>query len=72
MSSTRREKSSKHGASAAQLEKERDALRRSYLRLQEELELLKRRLFIAKAERVDTRQLELEFAAKTRYASSKR
>lgn len=50
----------------AQLEKERDALRCSHARLQEELELLKRRLFIAKAERVDTRQLELEFAAKMR------
>jgi transposase len=30
------------------------------------LELLKRRLFIAKAERIDTAQLELEFAAKLR------
>jgi hypothetical protein len=29
-----------------------------------ELELLKKRLFVAKAERVDVEQLELEFAAK--------
>ena len=36
------------------LTKERDRLRASHDRLREELELLKRRLFIAKAERVDT------------------
>ncbi|MGH8309042.1 MAG: IS66 family transposase [Steroidobacteraceae bacterium] len=51
----------------AELEKERDNLRASHERLRQELELFKRRLFIAKAERVDdTRQLELEFAAKMR------
>jgi transposase len=48
------------------LTKERDLLRASHARLREELELLKRRIFIAKAERVDTAQLEMEFAAKLR------
>ena len=47
-----------------QLTGERDHLRASYERLRQELELLRRRIFIAKAERVDTRQLELEFAQK--------
>jgi transposase len=42
---------------------ERDKLRRAYDRLSEELELLRRRIFLAKAERVDTTQLELQFAA---------
>ena len=42
---------------------ERDKLRRAYDRLCEELELLRRRIFVAKAERVDTTQLELQFAA---------
>lgn len=46
-----------------QLTKERDHLRASYERLRLELELLRRRIFVAKAERVDTAQLELEFAA---------
>ena len=46
--------------------KERDALRASHARLREELELLKRRIFIAKAERIDTAQLEMEFAEKLR------
>jgi transposase len=46
--------------------KERDALRASHVRLREELELLKRRIFVAKAERVDTAQLEMEFAEKLR------
>jgi transposase len=48
----------------AQLERERDLLRASHERLRVELELLKRRIFVAKAERVDTAQLELEFAKK--------
>lgn len=48
------------------LTKERDALRASHARLREELELLKRRIFVAKAERVDTAQLEMEFAEKLR------
>lgn len=49
---------------AEQLQKERDQLRAAYERLRLELELLKRRLFVAQAERVDTTQLELEFAGK--------
>jgi transposase len=43
---------------------ERDNLRLAYRNLQQELELLRRRLFAAKAERLDTTQLELEFAGK--------
>ncbi|MFI5302149.1 MAG: transposase, partial [Polyangiales bacterium] len=50
----------------AALTKERDQLRASHARLREELELLKRRIFVAKAERVDTAQLEMEFAEKLR------
>lgn len=48
----------------ATLTAERDLLRTSHERLRLELELLRRRIFVAKAERVDTAQLELEFAAK--------
>lgn len=40
---------------------ERDNLRRAYRQLMEQFELLRRRIFIAKAERVDPTQLELEF-----------
>lgn len=43
---------------------ERDRLREAYRHLQLEVELMRRRLVVAKAERVDTTQLELEFAAK--------
>lgn len=50
----------------ASLEAERARLLASYDRLREELTLLKRRIFVAKAERVDVQQLELEFAAKLR------
>jgi multidrug efflux pump subunit AcrA (membrane-fusion protein) len=51
----------------AELEKERDNLRASHERLRQELELFKRRLFIAKAERAhDAKQLELEYAQKVR------
>jgi transposase len=50
-------------ARLAELTAEHAKLREAYRELQLELELLKRRLFIAKAERVDTKQLELEFAA---------
>ena len=39
-----------------ELETERDNLRASHERLRQELELFKRRLFIAKAERADTKQ----------------
>jgi transposase len=51
-------------ARANALTMERDRLRAAYRRLQIDLELLRRRIFVAKAERVDTRQLELEFQAK--------
>lgn len=47
--------------SIAQLTKERELLLASHQRLRLEYELLKRRLFAAKAERVNTKQLELEF-----------
>jgi hypothetical protein len=40
---------------------ERDNLRRAYRQLMEHFELLRRRIFVAKAERVDATQLELEF-----------
>jgi len=40
---------------------ERDNLRRAYRQLMEQFELLRRRIFIAKAERLDASQLELEF-----------
>lgn len=46
------------------LSAEQDKLRTAYRELKFELELLRRRIFVAKAERVDTRQLQLEFAAK--------
>lgn len=49
---------------ATSAERERDHLRQSYDRLREELELLRRRIVVATAERVDTTQLELEFAQK--------
>ena len=51
-------------ARRADVEAERDRLRAAYQLLQLEVELARRRLVVAKAERVDTTQLELEFAAK--------
>jgi transposase len=45
-------------------EGERDRALAAYRAVQTELELLRRRIFAAKAERVDTTQLELEFAQK--------
>ncbi|MBA2685790.1 MAG: IS66 family transposase [Actinobacteria bacterium] len=45
---------------------ERDRLREGFHQLQLEVELARRRLVVAKAERVDTLQLQLEFAAKLR------
>jgi transposase len=42
---------------------ERDRLRRAYQLLLEHYELLRRKLFVARAERIDATQLELEFAA---------
>jgi hypothetical protein len=56
-----------HGQLTATSEKltsvtsERDNLRRAYRQLMEQFELLRRRIFIAKAERIDVTQLELEF-----------
>ncbi len=50
----------------ASVTSERDNLRRAYRQLMEQFELLRRRIFVAKAERVDTSQLELEFAATKR------
>ena len=47
-----------------QLTRERDQLRVAYEALRVELELLKRRLFIAKAERVDPEELKKEFGDK--------
>jgi transposase len=51
-------------AELATLTAERDRLRAAYQDLRLELELMRRRLFVAKAERLDTAQLELEFAGK--------
>lgn len=50
-------------AKIAALEDENARLWRSYELLKEELALVKRRMFVAKAERVDTRELQLEFEA---------
>jgi transposase len=49
-------------AALAQVTAERDKLRRAYEQLKEQVELLRRRIYIAKAERVDVTQLEMEFA----------
>jgi transposase len=51
-------------AALAAVTRERDALRASYERLRLDVELMRRRITVAKAERVDTAQLELEFAQK--------
>jgi transposase len=51
-------------ARVADLTRERDTLRASYERLRLDVELLQRRITVGKAERVDTAQLELEFATK--------
>lgn len=48
---------------ADQLLAERDRLREAYRHLELQVELQRRRLFVAKAERIDTAQLQLEFAA---------
>ena len=52
-------------AKIAALTEERDRLRASHERLRLELEMLKRRIFVAKAERVDTAQLEMESVSYT-------
>jgi transposase len=49
-------------ATLASVTAERDKLRRAYEHLKAQLELLRRRIFLAKAERIDTQQLEIEFA----------
>jgi transposase len=49
-------------AALAQVTAERDKLRRAYEQLKEQVELLRRRIYVAKAERIDTTQLEMEFA----------
>ncbi len=51
-------------AQIAELVRERDELRAAYDRLWVDVELMRRRIFIAKAERADTTQLELEFKDK--------
>ena len=48
----------------ARVTAERDKLRRAYEQVKEQLEILRRRIFLAKAERIDAAQLELEFAVK--------
>lgn len=48
-------------ARVAELTRERDELRAAYDRLWLDVELMRRRIFVAKAERIDTTQLELEF-----------
>jgi transposase len=49
-------------AALAKVTAERDRLRRAYEQLKEQLELLRRRIYFAKAERIDVTQLEMEFA----------
>ena len=46
----------------AKVTTERDTLRRAYEKLLEQYSILKRRIFVAKAERIDAHQLEIEFA----------
>ena len=45
----------------ARVTAERDKLRRAYDQLKEHLDLLRRRIFHAKSERIDVAQLEIEF-----------
>jgi hypothetical protein len=59
-----RERAAALAAERAALAAENERLRAAYRELQLEMELLRRRIFVAKAERIDTRQLELEFMAK--------
>ena len=51
-------------AKKAEVEAKHEKLLAAYEAVVTELELLRRRLFVAKAERMDTAQLELEFGAK--------
>ena len=52
---------SETSAALATVTAERNKLRHAYELLKGQLELLRRRIFLAKAERIDTHQLELEF-----------
>ena len=63
LAAERRKLAAERSARAA-LEVERDQLRLAYQELQHELALMRRRLFAAKAERLDTAQLELELGQK--------
>ena len=60
--STTTETLSKTSAALVTVTAERDKLRHAYEQLKGQLELLRRRIFLAKAERIDTEQLEIEFA----------
>src|ERR1700709_834184 len=51
-------------ALATKLGKDVEILRASHERLRQEREMLRHRIFVAKAERIDSKQLELEFASK--------
>lgn len=53
---------SKTSAALVTVTAERDKLRHAYEQMKGQLELLRRRIFLAKAERIDTQQLEIEFA----------
>jgi hypothetical protein len=56
----------KQTAELTRVTTERDALRKAYAKVLEQLELLRHRITVAKAERIgNIAQLELEFAAKT-------
>jgi transposase len=61
---TERNKLAAERSLRAAVEVERDHLRLAYQELQHELALMRRRLFAARAERLDTTQLELEFGQK--------
>lgn len=65
LAAVEKERDEQH-ARVIELEKERDVLRASHEELRLELELFKHRLFVGKAERIDTKQLELEFREKLR------
>jgi transposase len=57
-----REKRATTETKLAEITAERDRLRRAYQILIEHYELLRRKLFVARAERIDATQLEIEFA----------
>src|SRR5208282_1625102 len=51
-------------ARAEKLAADHERLLKAYQQVQLEILLLRRRIFVASAERVDTKQLDLEFASK--------